>query len=275
MKWSNHSRLHDCTATRMQDTLVLQNTWDVMRANDNLLKSPFFPVLFSFTVYMAFCLPFVLLDVFSPKLTFLRKYKIQQQNYPTWAMIRICIIQTVYNHIVFIFPLTVAHWYWRPVTYPVQAPGLVKALLDILACLLLFDFQNFVWHLVHHKVPWLYKNFHKVHHKHTSTFALTTEHSGAWETLSLGFFAAINPLLLNCHPLTEMLFFVVNIWLSVEDHSGYDFPWSTHRLVPFGLFGGAPHHDGHHLKFKFNYAPYFTHWDRLFGTLLKTSVKEN
>ncbi|KAK6482022.1 cholesterol 25-hydroxylase-like protein [Huso huso] len=275
MNGNNHSLLHDCTATSMQDTLVLQNTWDLMRANDNLLKSLFFPVIFSFTVYMGFCLPFVLLDVLSPKMTFLRKYKIQQQNYPTWAMMRSCIMRTVYNHIVFIFPLTVAHWYWRPVSYPVQAPGLVKALLDIFACLLLFDFQNFVWHLMHHKVPWLYKNFHKVHHKYTSTFALTTEHSGAWETLSLGFFAAINPLLLNCHPLTEMMFFVVNIWLSVEDHSGYDFPWSTHRLVPFGLFGGAPHHDGHHMKFKFNYAPYFTHWDRLFGTLLKTPVKDH
>ncbi|MBN3285584.1 CH25H protein, partial [Polyodon spathula] len=275
MNGNNHSRLHDCTSTSLQDTLVLQNTWDLMRANDNLLKSLFFPVIFSFTVYMGFCLPFVLLDVLSPKMTFLRKYKIQQQNYPTWAMMRTCIMRTVYNHIVFIFPLTVAHWYWRPVSYPTQGPGLVKALLDILACLLLFDFQIFVWHLIHHKVPWLYKNFHKVHHKYTATFALTTEHSGAWETLSLGFFAAINPLLLNCHPLTEMLFFVVNIWLSVEDHSGYDFPWSTHRLIPFGLFGGAPHHDGHHMKFKFNYAPYFTHWDRLFGTLLKTPVNEH
>ena len=68
-------------------------------------------------------------------------------------------------------------------------------------------------------------------------------------------------------PLTELLFFVLNIGLSVEDHCGYDFPWAIHRLVPFCLYGGAPHHDLHHLKFKSNYAPYFTHWDRLFGTL--------
>ncbi|XP_059804085.1 cholesterol 25-hydroxylase-like protein [Hypanus sabinus] len=182
-----------------------------------------------------------------------------------YNIIQNCLAQTLYNHILYIFPLSVAHWYWRPVDFPLAAPELPKVLLDVAACLLIFDFQYFVWHLLHHKVPWLYRTFHKVH-KYTATFALTTDHSGAWETLSLGFFAALSPAILNCHPLTSYLFFIVNIWLSVEDHSGYDFPWSTHRLVPFGLYGGAPHHDLHHMKFKTNYAPYFTHWDRLLGT---------
>lgn len=107
----------------------------------------------------------------------------------------------------------------------------------------------------------------QVHHTYTSTSALTAEYSGTWETLSLGLFAAANPLLLGCHPLTELAFFVVNIWLSVEDHCGYDLLWATHRLVPLGLYGGARHHDLHHLKSKCNFAPYFTHWDRLAGTL--------
>lgn len=247
--------------------MTLQRLWDLTRAQDAYLRSPFFPVLFSLTVYLGFCLPFVVLDLVSSKVALLRKYRIQQKSQISWAMMWSCLAQSLYNHVVYIFPLTVLHWYWRPVSYPSQAPGLFRLVWDILACLLLFDFQYFVWHLLHHKVPWLYKTFHKVHHKYTSTFALTTEYSGAWETLSLGFFAAVNPLLLGCHPMTEMLFFVLNIWLSVEDHSGYDFPWSTHRLVPFGLYGGAPHHDLHHLKFKSNYAPYFTHWDKLFGTL--------
>ena len=109
----------------------------------------------------------------------------------------------------------------------------------------------------------------KVHHSFTATSALTTEHSGGWEMLSLGLFAGVNPYLLRCHPLTELAFFVLNIWLSVDDHCGYDLPWAPHHLVPFGLYGGAPHHDLHHLTFKSNYAPYFTHWDWLAGTLLR------
>lgn len=110
---------------------------------------------------------------------------------------------------------------------------------------------------------------HQVHHTYTSTSALTTEYSGVWETLSLGFFAAANPVLLGCHPLTELAFFLLNIYLSVEDHCGYDLPRATHRLVPFGLYGGARHHSLHHLKSKYNYAPYFTHWDWLAGTLCR------
>ncbi|XP_059803466.1 cholesterol 25-hydroxylase-like protein [Hypanus sabinus] len=246
--------------------LCLQPVWDQVRGMESWIKSPFFPVSFSLGVYLAFCLPFVVLDFLAPRVAFLQKYKIQAQNNPNVKMMANCLAQTLYNHILYIFPLSVAHWYWRPVDFPLAAPELPKVLLDVAACLLIFDFQYFVWHLLHHKVPWLYRTFHKVHHKYTATFALTTDHSGAWETLSLGFFAALNPAILNCHPLTSYLFFIVNIWLSVEDHSGYDFPWSTHRLVPFGLYGGAPHHDLHHMKFKTNYAPYFTHWDRLLGT---------
>lgn len=107
-----------------------------------------------------------------------------------------------------------------------------------------------------------------MHHTYTSTSALTAEYSGAWETLSLGLFAAANPTLLGCHPLTELTFFMLNIWLSVEDHSGYDLPWATHHLLPLSLYGGTRHHNLHHLNAKCNYAPYFTHWDRLAGTLV-------
>ncbi|XP_038816874.1 cholesterol 25-hydroxylase-like protein [Salvelinus namaycush] len=250
--------------------LLLQTLWDKIRAQEDFLRSPLFPVLFSMTLYLSCCLPYMCLDTLSSRVALVHRYKIQSHSRVTWAMAWSCLATSLHTHAVFIFPLSVLHWYWRPVVLPAQAPGALRVAWDVLACLLLFDLQYFVWHVLHHKVPWLYRTFHKVHHRYTATFALTTEHSGIWETLSLGLFAAVNPNLLGCHPLTKMLFFTLNIWLSVEDHSGYDLPWAPHRLVPFGLYGGSPHHDLHHLKFMVNYAPYFTHWDRLFGTLLHT-----
>ncbi|KAI5627243.1 cholesterol 25-hydroxylase-like protein [Silurus asotus] len=245
---------------------LLQGIWNCILQYETWLRSPLFPVLFSLSVYLSFCSPFVLLDLLSSRVELVRRYKIQQKPV-TLRMMWNCLALSLYNHMVYIFPLSVLHWYWRPVIYPAEAPDFLEVIGHLVSCLLLFDFQYFIWHLLHHKVPWLYRTFHKVHHKHTSTFALTTEYSGAWETLSLGLFAAMNPMLLGCHPFTEMLFHILNMWLSVEDHCGYDLPWATHRLVPFGLYGGAPHHDLHHQKFKANYAPYFTHWDKLFGTL--------
>ncbi|KAM3606935.1 uncharacterized protein V6R79_025946 [Siganus canaliculatus] len=192
----------------------------------------------------------------------LRKFGHSQAYSPTWQFLAQGSVVDV-------------QWYFRPVVPPPLAPEMLCVVKDVLACLLLFDMQYFLWHLLHHKVSWLYQVFHKEHHFYTATFSLTTENTGVWEMLSLSFFTSMNPVLLNCHPLTEMFFYVTNMYLSVEAHSGYDFPWSPHRLVPFNLYGGAKHHDLHHLRFKVNYAPYFTHWDRLFGTLQKETRQRN
>lgn len=255
------------TSSESVERLFLQTPWDWIREQQNLFSSPFFPVLFSFTVYMGCCFPYVCLDLLCCRLALVRRFKIQPQSKVPWAAAWKCLCKIFRNHICFIFPLSVAHWYWRPVVSPPEAPEVLVVVKDVLACLLLFDTQYFFWHLLHHKVHWLYYFFHKEHHAYTATFSLTTEDTSVWEMLTLSFFATLNPALLDCHPLTEMIFFITNIYLSVEAHSGYEFPWSVHKLVPFGLFGGSQHHDLHHLKFKVNYAPYFTHWDRLFGTL--------
>ncbi|XP_054456624.1 cholesterol 25-hydroxylase-like protein [Anoplopoma fimbria] len=251
---------------------LLQIVWDWLR-HQSFLRSPLFPVFFSLTVYLSCCLPYIILDLLCSRLTLVRRFKIQPQSEVTWAKAWRCWCRILHNHVCFILPLSVAHGHWRPVFSPTLAPEMLTVFKDVLACLLLFDTQYFLWHLLHHKVPWLYHSFHKEHHLYTATFSLTTENTGVWEMLSLSFFATLNPLLLGCHPLTEMLFFVTNMYLSVEAHSGYEFPWSPHRVVPFGLYGGAQHHDLHHLKFKVNYAPYFTHWDRLLGTLQGTQRK--
>ncbi|XP_035469710.1 cholesterol 25-hydroxylase-like protein [Scophthalmus maximus] len=247
--------------------MLLQPLWTVVLEHASILRSPVFPALFSLSAYLCCCAPYLLLELLSRRWAPLRRYKLQPQSRVSWASVRSCLVLTLSNHVLFILPLTVLHWYLRPVHLPAEAPPLLQLLTQVFGCLLLFDLQSFTWHLLHHRVPWLYRNFHKVHHTFTSTSALTTEFSGAWEMLSLGLFAAATPALLGCHPLTELSFFLLNIWLSVEDHCGYDLPWATHRLVPLGLYGGARHHDLHHLKSNVNYAPYFTHWDRLAGTL--------
>uniref|UniRef100_A0A673AZC3 Cholesterol 25-hydroxylase n=1 Tax=Sphaeramia orbicularis TaxID=375764 RepID=A0A673AZC3_9TELE len=240
---------------------------------ENLLTSPFFPVLFSLSVYLSCCLPYLCLDMLCSRIALVRRFKIQPQSQVTWPEARSCLRNIFHNHACFIFPLSLLHWFWKPLVCPKMAPDTLSVVVDVLACLLLFDMQYFFWHLLHHNVPWLYCFFHKEHHYYTAPFTLTTQNTGVWELLSLSFFTTLNPALLDCHPLTEMLFFVANIFLSVEAHSGYDFPWSPHRLVPFGLYGGARHHDLHHRQFRVNYAPYFTHWDRLYGSLQEENMK--
>ncbi|KFO23289.1 cholesterol 25-hydroxylase [Fukomys damarensis] len=249
------------------DRPLLQPLWDRVRTWEALVQSPLFPVIFAIVTYLGFCLPFVVLDFLCPRVPALRRYKIHPDFSPSARQLLPCLGQTLYQHLVFVFPVTLLHWVCSPALLPPQAPELLQLLRDLLLCLLLFDAEFFAWHVLHHKVPWLYRTFHKVHHQNASLFALATQYMSVWELFSLGFFDLVNVRLLRCHPLTVLTFHVVNIWLSVEDHSGYDFPWSTHRLVPFGWYGGVAHHDLHHSQFNCNFAPYFTHWDKILGTL--------
>ncbi|OWK07648.1 CH25H [Cervus elaphus hippelaphus] len=227
----NRSELHVLCSSGQ---LLLQPLWDRLRTWEALMQSPFFPVFFSITTYVGFCLPFVVLDVLCPWVPALRRYKIHPDFSPSARQLLPCLGQTLFQHVVFVFPMTLLHWAVSPALLPVEAPALSQLVCHVVLCLLLFDTEFFVWHLLHHRVPWLYRTFHKMHHQNSSPFALATQYMSVGELFSLGFFDMVNILLLRCHPLTTLTFHVVNIWLSVEDHSGYDFPWSTHRLVPFG-----------------------------------------
>lgn len=142
--------------------MLLQPLWTLLLGQSSLLRSPVFPVLFSLSVYLSFCLPFLLLDLLSSRWALVRRYKLQPRSSFSWALMWSCLALTLYNHLVFIFPLTVVHWYLRPVHLPEDAPPLLHLLTQVLACLLLFDFQSFAWHLLHHRVAWLYRRFHKV-----------------------------------------------------------------------------------------------------------------
>lgn len=144
---------------------MLQTLWTFLLGHAPLLSSPFFPILFSLSVYLCFCLPFLLLDLLASRLVLVRRYKLQPQSSVSWSSAWSCLLLTLYNHLIFIFPLTILNWYLRLPQLPEEAPPLARLLAQVLVCLLLFDFQSFAWHLVHHKVPWLYRNFHKVGEK--------------------------------------------------------------------------------------------------------------
>ncbi|XP_058608039.1 cholesterol 25-hydroxylase-like protein 1, member 2 isoform X2 [Onychostoma macrolepis] len=206
---------------------VLQPMWDYVRLNHSeTLRSPLFPVILTVASYFVLCLPYLVCDI-----------------------------------------MAVAQWIWRPpVPLPEQAPTLLELAGGVTGSLLLFDLQYFIWHFLHHKIRWLYVTFHAIHHNYSAPFALATQCLSGWELVTVGFWTTLNPILLRCHLLTTWMFMVVHVYVSVEDHCGYDFPWSTSRLIPFGVYGGPSKHDVHHQKPNTNFAPHFSHWDKLFGT---------
>uniref|UniRef100_A0A8C1S9V9 Cholesterol 25-hydroxylase like 1, tandem duplicate 1 n=1 Tax=Cyprinus carpio TaxID=7962 RepID=A0A8C1S9V9_CYPCA len=218
---------------------LLQPLWDyLLFQHYTLVSSPFFPVLLAFSCYFIFSIPFALLDVFGERAPIF-EYKIQKQCCPTVGMMLWTLGTTVYNHLVFVLLAVLITNVVMPVP-PLPA-------------------VYFFWHLVHHKNPHLYIWVHAIHHDYISPFSWSTQHLSAVELMTVGFWRQYGPL-------TVWTLSVFCIWMSVEDHIGYNLPYSPGPLVHFGLLEVAMAHDIHHQRPSSNFAPFFSHWDRLFGT---------
>jgi sterol desaturase/sphingolipid hydroxylase (fatty acid hydroxylase superfamily) len=81
--------------------------------------------------------------------------------------------------------------------------------------------------------------------------------------------AGLGPKLLDyrCHVVTYCLWMALRVIETVDGHSGYDFPWSPFRILPFSA--GAAYHDYHHYENIGNYCSFFNIWDTVFGTNTK------
>ncbi|KAK6494873.1 cholesterol 25-hydroxylase-like protein 2 [Huso huso] len=247
---------------------VLQPVWDYLRKNhQDALRSPLFPVIISVSTYFILCLFYMTLDFLSTVLPALNRFRIHSEHPVKLQSILKAVQLTLFNHVVFVFPAAIAQWFWRPpLPLEAAAPTILEFTMGVLGCTILFDFQYYFWHMVHHKFRWLYVTFHAIHHEYYEPFCWVTQYMSVWELLSVGLWTTLDPIILQCHALTGYAFMVVNIWISVDDHSGYDFPWSLHNLIPFGLWGGSVKHDTHHLRPTTNFEPFFSHWDWLCGT---------
>ncbi|XP_078286019.1 cholesterol 25-hydroxylase-like protein 1, member 1 [Rhinoraja longicauda] len=246
---------------------ALQPLWDQLCLHHGwVLRSPALPVLLSLSGYLAFCLPFSVADLLGPWLPRWPGWKLQGWRPGPSPMAR-CLSLALSNHLLLALPAAALRGWWDPsAPLPRAAPTLCQLLAGALSCLLVFDLQYYVWHVVHHASGRLYWAVHSPHHRYTAPFSLASQQLGPGELLAVSFWSTTTPLILKVHPLAAWLSMVLSVWLSVEDHVGYDLPWGLHRLVPGGLVGGSPAHDLHHQHPSTNFAPFFTHLDRAFGT---------
>ena len=69
------------------------------------------------------------------------------------------------------------------------------------------------------------------------------------------------PIAIGCHPLTHWVWLVLIVQISIDSHTGYEFPIRLDTLFP--CCGGTRHHDTHHAWPKTNFQPFFTYFDWL------------
>lgn len=63
---------------------------------------------------------------------------------------------------------------------------------------------------------------------------------------------------------SQHIWITLRLFQAVDAHSGYDFPWSLNKLIPF--WSGADHHDFHHQAFTNCFSTSFRYLDNIFGT---------
>jgi sterol desaturase/sphingolipid hydroxylase (fatty acid hydroxylase superfamily) len=135
---------------------------------------------------------------------------------------------------------------------------------QLLACLCIEDTMFYWSHRLLHS-PLFYAAVHKVHHEYSDSIGLTSEHAHPLEFL-LGnqLPVIVGPLLLRCHLSTLLLFLLVRLAVSIDEHSGLCVPWSPVRCLPWGA--SAEGHAFHHANTVGIYASQWGWWDALCGT---------
>ncbi|KAI5613386.1 cholesterol 25-hydroxylase-like protein, partial [Silurus asotus] len=250
---------------------LLQPVWDGIRERAGARTAPLWGTCAALTAHVMLSALFLGLDVLGPRVPWISRYRMHGRPVILRAWFR-CLWRISWKYVLCVLPASACIWCAR-VRFGLTghervdaAPSLVIACAECFSCLLVFDTLFFVTHYTVHRYRWFFKIFHQSHHMNKYTFALAAQDSDIVELVSQQVLAMCSTIVVGCHPISEILFYLMNIWLAVEDHCGYNFPWGLHRILPF--FGGAPFHQAHHQHFTGNYAPYFTHWDLIFGTAI-------
>ncbi|KAM5344428.1 hypothetical protein ACJ41O_012964 [Fusarium nematophilum] len=217
--------------------------------------------------YFGRCIPFMVMD----KIPYFSRYKIQAQKLPTLREQWHCAMLVLVSHFTAELPQI---WFFHPVAtyfgiqYTVPFPPCWKIAAQISLFFVLEDTWHYWAHRALHYGP-LYKSIHKMHHTYSAPFGLAAEYASPIETAILGFGVVGSPVVMlmftgDLHLFTMYVWMMLRLFQAIDAHSGYDFPWSLRRILPF--WAGADHHDLHHEKFIGNYASSFRWWDYCLDT---------
>ena len=180
------------------------------------------------------------------------------------------------NHFIIIPIIYIPNIIWNisPVRLDKETiPSYFEIIWQLLFCVIIED-SVFYWthSLLHH--PFFYKRIHKVHHEYNQSVSFGAEYSHPLEYVFGNIISTETaPLLLGSHMhiITYWMHLIMSLTESIDAHSGYDFSWSPHRLLPFAI--GAEFHIFHHLLFNGNYGGPLNTWDRVNKTVNKSYIK--
>lgn len=200
-------------------------------------------------VYFGRCIPWIIID----NMKMFHQYKLQPGKRPSFAEQWECTKLVLLSHFTVELPQI---WLFHPMcvyfglSTGVPFPSLLAMAGQISLFFVMEDAFHYWAHRGLHYGPF-YKHIHKLHHKYSAPFGLAAEYAHPLEVMILGMGTVGSPILYcaitkNLHLVTMYTWIVLRLFQAIDAHSGYDFPWSLNKIIPF--WSGADHHDFHHEK---------------------------
>jgi sterol desaturase/sphingolipid hydroxylase (fatty acid hydroxylase superfamily) len=151
------------------------------------------------------------------------------------------------------------------INYLYHSPSWIKAT----AAFLMLDYINYLWHLINHKIPMLWR-FHLVHHTDPDLDITTAFRFHFGELIGSVFFRGAAVFLTGTSPLTVMVYEIVFEAATQFHHSNWKLPFKLERILNM-LFVTPRMHGIHHSVIRqetdSNFSVIFSIWDRIHHTI--------
>lgn len=178
---------------------------------------------------------------------------------PAFVLLRLLLIPAMVG-------LAVKNQAWQfGLNYLFDAPVLLKSIVAFL----LLDYSTYVWHILLHKLPLLWR-FHLVHHTDLDLDITTAFRFHFGELIGSVIFRGAAIVCIGASPLMVLIYEVVFEAATQFHHSNTKLPFRLEKLMSF-LIVTPRMHGIHHSMIRretdSNYAVIFSFWDRVHRTV--------
>ena len=178
---------------------------------------------------------------------------------PAFALLRIMFIPAV------VWLATQNQTWQFGFNYLFDLPDIIKVMLSFL----LIDYSNYIWHILLHKLPILWR-FHIVHHTDLDLDITTAFRFHFGEMVGSLFFRGAAIILLGASPLLVLIYEISFEVATQFHHSNTKLPPRFEKVLNY-LLVTPRMHGIHHSMIKnetdSNYAVIFSFWDRIHKTV--------
>ena len=154
----------------------------------------------------------------------------------------------------------------------VEAPSWLKILVTVA----FMDFMLYVWHLLNHEMPFLWR-FHRVHHTELNMDVSTATRFHLGELAISAVIKIALIFFLGASPMGVVIFESALVLCAQFHHSSLIVPRWFEKIWWILFVPPSMHRIHHSVKIKernTNYGTIFSFWDRILGTLLKAVIQE-